>query len=144
MLRCVADIPQWDPDAGGPAYVYMRVADHIAARIAAGDLPAEARLPAERDLAAEYGVAIGTARRAVLELRDRGLVVTLPGKGTYVVSPPKGMSEARSLRSTGGAPMWRSCRRRLQVRRSGAAAIYPKIWSMTSAPLTRTGRSSIR
>jgi len=99
-LRCVADIPQWDPDAGGPAYVYMRVADHIAARIAAGDLPAEARLPAERDLAAEYAVAIGTARRAVLELRDRGLVVTLPGKGTYVVSPPKGMSEARSLRSS--------------------------------------------
>jgi GntR family transcriptional regulator len=98
MLRCVADIPQWDPDAGGPAYVYMRVADHIAARIAAGDLPAEARLPAERDLAAEYAVAIGTARRAVLELRDRGLVVTLPGKGTYVVSPPKGMSDARSLR----------------------------------------------
>ena len=97
MLHCVADIPQWDPDAGGPAYVYMRVADHIAARIAAGDLPAEARLPAERDLAAEYAVAIGTARRAVLELRDRGLVVTLPGKGTYVVSPPKGMSEARSL-----------------------------------------------
>src|SRR5260370_29576429 len=86
MLRCVADVPQWDPDAGGPAYVYMRVADHIATRIAAGDLPAGARLPAERDLAAEYAVAIGTARRAVLELRDRGLVVTLPGKGTYVVS----------------------------------------------------------
>ena len=102
MLRCVADIPQWDPDAGGPAYVYMRVADHIAARIAAGDLPAEARLPAERDLAAEYAVAIGTARRAVLELRDRGLVVTLPGKGTYVVSPPKGMSETPSLRPTAG------------------------------------------
>ena len=102
MLHCVADIPQWDPDAGGPAYVYMRVADHIAARIAAGDLPAEARLPAERDLAAEYAVAIGTARRAVLELRDRGLVVTLPGKGTYVVSLPKGMSKARSLRPTAG------------------------------------------
>ena len=102
MLHCVADIPQWDPDAGGPAYVYMRVADHIAARIAAGDLPAEARLPAERDLAAEYAVAIGTARRAVLELRDRGLVVTLPGKGTYVVSPPKGMSKARSLRPRQG------------------------------------------
>ena len=90
MLQCVADIPQWDPDAGGPAYVYMRVADHIAARITAGDLPADARLPAERDLAAEYAVAIGTTRRAVLELRDRGLVVTLPGKGTFVVRRPKG------------------------------------------------------
>ena len=39
------EIPRWDPDAGGPAYVYARVADHIAARIAAGDLPADARLP---------------------------------------------------------------------------------------------------
>jgi GntR family transcriptional regulator len=87
MLHCVADIPQWDPDAGGPAYVYMRVADHIAARIAAGDLPADARLPGERELSAEYAIAIGTARRAVLELRDRGLVVTLPGKGTYVSRP---------------------------------------------------------
>jgi GntR family transcriptional regulator len=89
MLRCVADVPQWNPDAGGPAYVYMRVADHIAARIAAGDLPADARLPGERELAAEYGVAIGTARRAVEELRERGLVVTLPGKGTYVIGAPR-------------------------------------------------------
>jgi DNA-binding GntR family transcriptional regulator len=67
----------------------MRVADHIAARIAAGDLPADARLPGERELAAEYGVAIGTARRAVEELRERGLVVTLPGKGTYVTGVPR-------------------------------------------------------
>ena len=110
MLHCVADIPQWDPDAGGPAYVYMRVADHIAARIAAGDLPAEARLPAERDLAAEYAVAIGTARRAVLELRDRGLVVTLPGKGTYVVSPRgeghPGLREPIALAPTCYSMVW--------------------------------------
>jgi GntR family transcriptional regulator len=89
MLRCVADVPQWNPDANGPAYVYMRVADHIAARIAAGDLLADARLPGERELAAEYGVAIGTARRAVEELRERDLVVTLPGKGTYVIGAPR-------------------------------------------------------
>ena len=42
------------------------------------------RLPAERDLAADYQVAVGTARRAVEELRQRGLVVTLPAKGTFV------------------------------------------------------------
>ena len=89
MLRCVAQIPRWEPDAGGPAYVYMRMADHLAARIAAGGLPADARLPAERDLAAEYGVAIGTARHATEELRDRGLVVTLPGKGTFVHGKPQ-------------------------------------------------------
>jgi GntR family transcriptional regulator len=90
MLPYVADdqgtqhIPPFDPDAGGPAYTYARVADHITARIAAGHLAPGSRLPAERDLAAEYGVAVGTARRAVEELRTRGLVVTLPAKGTFV------------------------------------------------------------
>lgn len=86
MLQCVADqqVPDFDPEAGGPAYMYVKVADHIALRIRAGDLVSGAMLPAERVLAAEYGVAIGTARRAVEELRARGLVVTLPAKGTYV------------------------------------------------------------
>ena len=77
-------VPPFDPDAGPPGYVYMAVADHIAARITAGELPAGARLPGERELAAEYRVALTTGRRAIQELRERGLVITLPAKGTYV------------------------------------------------------------
>ena len=69
------------------AYVYMQMADHIAGRIAKGELRPGARLPGERDLAAEYGVAHLTARRATRELRERGLVVTLPAKGTFVAYP---------------------------------------------------------
>ncbi|WP_200304302.1 winged helix-turn-helix domain-containing protein [Streptomyces adelaidensis] len=69
------------------AYVYMQVADHIAARIASGELRPGARLPGERDLGPEYGVAYLTARRAIRELRERGLVVTLPAKGTFVAYP---------------------------------------------------------
>jgi DNA-binding GntR family transcriptional regulator len=80
----VARVPKFDANALGAVYVYIGVADHIAARIEAGDLVRGARLPAERDLAADYQVAVGTARRAVQELRDRGLVVTLPAKGTFV------------------------------------------------------------
>ncbi len=67
-------------------YVYVRVADQVEAEIRSGRLPQGARLPNERDMGAQYGVAPGTARRAVQELRDRGLVVTLPNKGTFVVS----------------------------------------------------------
>ena len=77
-------VPKFDAASLGPVYVYIAVADHIAARIEAGELAAGARLPAERDLAADYQIAVGTARRAVEELRDRGLVVTLPAKGTFV------------------------------------------------------------
>ena len=80
----VVKVPRFDANALGPVYVYIGVADHIAARIQAGELTPGARLPAERDLAADYQVAVGTARRAVEELRQRGLVVTLPAKGTFV------------------------------------------------------------
>ena len=80
----VARVPKFDANSLGPVYVYVGVADHIAARIEAGELPSGSRLPAERDLAADYQVAVGTARRAVEELRQRGLVVTLAAKGTYV------------------------------------------------------------
>ncbi|QLE73252.1 winged helix-turn-helix transcriptional regulator [Streptomyces rectiverticillatus] len=66
------------------AYVYMQVADHVAAQIEVGALRPGARLAGERDLAEQYGVAIGTVRRAIQELRDRGLLVTLPAKGTFV------------------------------------------------------------
>ncbi|MEU7407546.1 GntR family transcriptional regulator, partial [Streptomyces sp. NPDC044948] len=34
------------------------------------------------------GVSIGTVRRAIVELRNRGLVATLPAKGTYVITGP--------------------------------------------------------
>ena len=63
---------------------YVQVAGHIAARIKAGELAPGARLPPERDLAAEYGVAYNTLRQAIDVLRDRGLVVTLRGHGNYV------------------------------------------------------------
>ncbi|MFD4250391.1 GntR family transcriptional regulator [Amycolatopsis thermoflava] len=77
-------VDPFEPDPDSPVYVYVQVADHIAARIAAGELPAGARLPGERDLADEYGVSVATARRAVAELRDRDLVQTVPVKGTFV------------------------------------------------------------
>ncbi|WP_371577225.1 winged helix-turn-helix domain-containing protein [Streptomyces sp. NBC_01314] len=83
------------------AYVYMQVADHIAAQIASGALRPGARLPGERDLGAEYGVAYLTARRAIRELRERGLVVTLPAKGTFVAYPQDG--ESGDVGPDGGA-----------------------------------------
>jgi DNA-binding GntR family transcriptional regulator len=53
-------------------------------RIEAGELAPGAKLPAERDLAAEYGVSYDTIRRATALLRDRGLIITIVGRGTYV------------------------------------------------------------
>ncbi|MBE1531143.1 GntR family transcriptional regulator [Actinomadura algeriensis] len=83
----MSEVPPFEPVQDGPEYVYVQVANHIAARIKAGDLMPGARLPAERDLAAEYGVAYLTVRRAAQELRERGLIITVMGRGTFVAEP---------------------------------------------------------
>ncbi|MGP4002739.1 GntR family transcriptional regulator [Streptomyces sp. 8N706] len=44
-----------------------------------------AALPAERRMTELYGVSIGTVRRAVALLRERGVVATLPAKGTFIL-----------------------------------------------------------
>lgn len=79
MLRDAARVSDF------PRYEYVKVADLIAADIAAGKLAKGAALPGERAMTEVYGVSIGTVRRAVRELRERGLVATLPAKGTYVL-----------------------------------------------------------
>lgn len=67
-----------------PAYIYETMADHIAARIRSGELQPNERLPAERRLAHDYDVSLGTARRATEALRKQGLVFTLRSKGTFI------------------------------------------------------------
>ena len=74
MVRCMAEI----------GYVWQQVAARIEAQITDGTLPPGAMLRGERAMAEEYGVAVGTVRRAMEDLRERGLIVTLPHKGTYV------------------------------------------------------------
>lgn len=69
-----------------PGYLYQAVASDLTRRIRSGELPPHAPLPAEGDLARSYGVSLGTARHATRVLRERGLVVTIRSKGTYVVN----------------------------------------------------------
>src|SRR5690606_8762031 len=65
-------------------YEYVRIADLIAADIAAGRLPVGARLPGEQELAELHGVSVSTSRRVRRELVRRGLVTVLPAKGSFV------------------------------------------------------------
>ena len=72
---------------------YMTVTDDIAARIASGERRPGARLLAGRELARRYGAAYGTIRRAMKELRGRGLISSVQGRGTFVArqdDPPPG------------------------------------------------------
>lgn len=63
---------------------YRRIAEDIRARITSGELPPGALLPTQQELQAQYGVARMTARQAISELVNEGLVTSQQGKGVMV------------------------------------------------------------
>ena len=68
----------------GPLPVHMQIGEMLIREIAAGRLADGARLPPERDMAAELGIAVGTLRRALADLTQRGLLERVHGSGNYV------------------------------------------------------------
>jgi GntR family transcriptional regulator len=69
-------------DADRPGPPWRQLADDLRARITAGEWTG--RLPGEKSLAQEYGVALGTLRKAMALLRSEGLIRTDRGWGSYV------------------------------------------------------------
>lgn len=61
---------------------FRRIADALIARLGDEKRPLD-RIPSERALAQQYGVARNTARRALEELRQLGLVSRTHGSGTH-------------------------------------------------------------
>ncbi len=84
-LLCMTKVPAFSPSP--LRLMYVQVAEHIAARIEAGELKPGHRLPPEREMASEYGVAYNTMRKSMEILRERGLIVTMHGRGTFVNDP---------------------------------------------------------
>ena len=90
-------------------------------------------LPSDADLCAEFGVSRMTARSAMHHLAEEGLLVRLPGRGSYVAEPPSHrradrlMSFSSEMTRRGRVPSsiivgreirpaWRSAAADLQVR----------------------------
>ncbi|MGC9667100.1 GntR family transcriptional regulator [Planosporangium sp. 12N6] len=68
-----------------PRPLYEQLADVLGEQIRSGALAPGQLLPSEPYLMGEHGVSRGTVRAAMRLLRERGLIVTRPGKGSFVV-----------------------------------------------------------
>ena len=81
---------------------YRQVADLLREGIERQDYAPGSTLPAESELAAEYGVSRVTINRAVQLLRGEGLVRVLRGRGTVVraIPPIRRNSSRRYARSS--------------------------------------------
>jgi DNA-binding FadR family transcriptional regulator len=67
-----------------PKLVANEIATTLRQRIDAGEWRANGRMPPERDLALQFGVARNTVRRAVGLLEGDGMVVRQVGRGTFL------------------------------------------------------------
>ena len=82
--------------------LYEQIVEQIEQSVQKGDLKPGDQLPAERELAEQFGVSRTAVREAVKALREKGLVEAYPGKGTFITSGssnPMRQSLDRMMRS---------------------------------------------
>lgn len=77
----------WIPDLDAAGTKSEAIAEAIARDVERGELRPGDRLPPQRRLAEELGLAVGTVSRGYGEAEERGLVVGEVGRGTFVRRP---------------------------------------------------------
>jgi GntR family transcriptional repressor for pyruvate dehydrogenase complex len=66
--------------------LYEQIVQQIEGSILKGELSEGSQLPAERDLARQFGVSRTAVREAIKALQEKGLVDAFPGRGTFVTN----------------------------------------------------------
>ena len=86
MIRAMA--PDGDPPAraGHRQPKYLRIYGELRERISSGQWPPGRPLPAQHELAGQFGVSVMTLRQALQLLTDDGLIEARHGSGTYVAA----------------------------------------------------------
>lgn len=78
--------PRLEPSAGP---LYRAIVDAMTNDIASGRLAADRQLPTQRQLAEQLGINFTTVTRAYNEARERGLIETRVGRGSFVRGPSR-------------------------------------------------------
>jgi GntR family transcriptional regulator len=83
LLRTYATVsnPQNSPHA---LPIYVQIAELLTRDIVSGRLIDGERLKPERDMAAELNVSVGTLRKALRDMGEKGLIDSVQGSGNYV------------------------------------------------------------
>lgn len=72
--------------------LYVQISELLIREINAGRLVDGERLPPERDFAEQLGTSVGTLRKALADLTEKGLLERVQGSGNYVRAKPDAKS----------------------------------------------------
>jgi len=73
-------------DITGKLPLHIQVSEMLAREVQAGLLPVGTKLAPEREMAADLDIAVGTLRKALADLTEKGLLERVQGSGNYVKS----------------------------------------------------------
>ena len=77
---------------------YRQIYNQIKAAILSGNLKPGNKLPTQAEWLDRYGVYVVTSARACRELAEEGLIVSRPGRGTFVADQTPKMSDTERRR----------------------------------------------
>ncbi len=69
-----------------PEPIFRQIRDYMREQILSGEWPEHYKLKPELELVETWGVNRGTLRKAIADLIDEGLLITVHGRGTFVAS----------------------------------------------------------
>lgn len=82
---------------GSPVTKLARIVDEVVRQISSGRLSEGEQLPSEEQLAAKFGVSVGTLQKALTKLAHQGLIIREHGRGTFVARTRRAPAELRYL-----------------------------------------------
>lgn len=65
--------------------LYHKIREHLRMAILSGQMPPDAPIPGEIELARQYGVSRNTTRQAIMDLTREGILQRTPHRGTFIV-----------------------------------------------------------
>jgi GntR family transcriptional regulator len=78
--------------------IYEQIKDQIKEAILAGELKPDDMLPSIRQLARDLKISVITTTRAYNDLEEEGFIVSVQGKGSFVLPQSKEMVRENALR----------------------------------------------
>ncbi len=88
-----------------PQRLYRQIAEQLRALMTSGEFKPGERLPAERDLAKQFGVSRPSVREALIALEVEGWVEVRTGSGVYVLVRGARNGDARKIPSAEWGPL---------------------------------------
>lgn len=112
--------------------IYEQLVDNIRQSVLRGELLPGEQLPSVRSLAGELAINPNTIQKAYTELEHRGVICSLPGRGSFISEDIAGLTDSNRERIVSELRSKLVEARDTGVSRSDAECLVKTVWEETT------------